>query len=37
MVIWPSYFIYFAWGFGLLCWVTTGTRIHTAYTMFANK
>ena len=37
MVIWPSYFIYFAWGFGLLCWVTTGTRIHMAYTMFANK
>lgn len=37
MVIWPSYFIYFAWGFGLLCWVTTGTRIYTAYTMFANK
>ena len=36
MAIWPAYFIYFAWVFGLLCWVTTGTRIYMAYTKFAN-
>ena len=36
MAIWPAYFIYFAYVFGLLCWFTTGTRIYMAYTMFAN-
>ena len=26
----PSYFVPLAWGFGALCWITTGTRIHDA-------
>ena len=34
MVIWPSYFIFLAFGFGLLCWVTTITRIYAAYRQF---
>lgn len=37
MAIWPAYFTYFAWVFGSLCWVTTGTRIHMAHMMFANR
>ena len=37
MLIWPSYFIYFAWLFGLLCWITTGTRIFMTYQMFAEQ
>lgn len=36
MVIWPSYFIFMAFGFGLLCWVTTITRIYAAYRQFSN-
>ena len=35
MVIWPSYFILMAFGFGLLCWVTTITRIYAAYRQFS--
>ncbi len=37
MAIWPSYFAYFAWGFGSLCWITTGTRIYMAHSMFAAR
>ena len=37
MALWPDYFAYLAWGFGLLCWVTTGTRIYSAYSMFAAR
>jgi len=37
MALWPAYFAYFAWGFGLLCWVTTATRIHAAYTLFPKS
>ena len=36
MVIWPSYFIFMAFGFGLLCWVTTITRIYAAYRQFID-
>ena len=36
MVIWPRYFIFMAFGFGLLCWVTTITRIYAAYREFGN-
>ena len=36
MVIWPSYFIFMAFGFGLLCWVTTMTRIYAAYSQFSD-
>ena len=36
MVTWPSYFIFMAFGFGLLCWVTTITRIYAAYSQFSN-
>lgn len=36
MVIWPAYFIYFAWVFGLLCWITTGVRIYMTYRQFAD-
>ena len=36
MVIWPSYFTFMAFGFGLLCWVTTITRIYAAYRQFSN-
>ena len=36
MVTWPSYFISMAFGFGLLCWVTTVTRIHAAYSQFSD-
>ena len=34
MVIWPRYFIFMAFGFGLLCWITTITRIYAAYVQF---
>ena len=37
MALWPDYFAYLAWGFGLLCWVTTGTRIYTAHSMFVAR
>ena len=37
MALWPNYFAYLAWGFGLLCWVTTGTRIYMAHSMFAAR
>ena len=37
MALWPEYFAYLAWGFGLLCWVTTATRIHIAYSMFTTR
>ena len=36
MVTWPGYFIFTAFGFGLLCWVTTITRIYAAYRQFSN-
>jgi len=36
MVTWPSYFIFMAFGFGLLCWITTITRIYAAYSQFSN-
>jgi phosphatidylglycerophosphate synthase len=36
MVTWPSYFIFMAFGFGLLCWVTTTTRIYAAYSQFSG-
>ena len=36
MVTWPSHFIFMAFGFGLLCWVTTITRIYAAYRQFAD-
>ena len=36
MVIWPHYFIFMAFGFGLLCWVTTITRIYAAYRQFGD-
>jgi len=34
MLIWPDYFSIMALLFGLLCWVTTGTRIYAAYRQF---
>ena len=37
MALWPEYFAYLAWGFGLLCWVTTATRIHMAHSMFTAR
>ena len=37
MAVWPNYFAHLAWGFGFLCWVTTGTRIYTAHNMFAAR
>ena len=37
MAMWPDNFAYLAWGFGLLCWVTTGTRIYTAHRMFSAR
>ena len=36
MVTWPSYFVFMAFGFGLLCWVTTITRIYAAYSQFSE-
>ena len=36
MVTWPSYFIFMAFGFGLLCWVTTITRVYAAYNQFSH-
>jgi phosphatidylglycerophosphate synthase len=36
MVIWPSYFILMAFGFGFLCWVTTITRIYATYRQFSD-
>ena len=34
MLLWPDYFKLMAIIFGILCWVTTGTRIHAAYRQF---
>ena len=34
MLVWPDYFNHMAFIFGILCWVTTGTRIHAAYRQF---
>ena len=34
MLIWPDYFSLMAIVFGILCWVTTGTRIYAAYRQF---
>ncbi len=36
MVTWPSHFVLMAFGFGLLCWVTTITRIFAAYRQFSD-
>ena len=36
MVIWPSYFIYMAVGFGILCWGTSISRIYAAYRQFGD-
>jgi len=36
MVTWPSYFVFMAFGFGLLCWVTTLTRIYATYSQFSD-
>ncbi len=32
--LFPEWFAYLAWGFGGLCWLTTTTRIYTAYQTF---
>ena len=34
MLVWPDYFSLMAIVFGILCWVTTGTRIYAAYCQF---
>ena len=34
MLVWPDYFSLMAIAFGILCWVTTGTRIYAAYRQF---
>ena len=34
MLVWPDYFRSMAITFGILCWVTTGTRIYAAYRQF---
>ena len=34
MLVWPDYFSFMAIIFGILCWVTTGTRIYAAYRQF---
>ena len=34
MLVWPDYFQPMAIIFGILCWVTTGTRIYAAYRQF---
>ena len=36
MLVWPDYFSLLAIAFGILCWVTTGTRIYAAYCQFNN-
>ena len=34
MLLWPDYFSPMAIVFGILCWLTTGTRIYAAYRQF---
>jgi len=34
ILVWPDYFSVMAIIFGILCWVTTGTRIYAAYRQF---
>ena len=34
ILVWPDYFSAMAIIFGILCWVTTGTRIYAAYCQF---
>jgi phosphatidylglycerophosphate synthase len=34
MLVWPDYFSLMAITFGILCWVTTATRIYAAYRQF---
>ena len=36
MLVWPNYFSLMAIVFGILCWVTTGTRIYAAYRQFID-
>ena len=36
MVIWPNYFIFMAFGFGVLCWITTIIRVYAAYRQFGK-
>ena len=37
LVVWPDYFIYMAFGFGLLCWCTTLSRIYMTFEKFGEK
>ena len=34
MLVWPDYFSVMATIFGILCWLTTGTRVYAAYRQF---
>jgi hypothetical protein len=34
MLVWPDYFSVMAIIFGILCWLTTGTRVYAAYSQF---
>jgi len=34
MLVWPDYFSVMAIIFGILCWLTTGTRVYAAYRQF---
>lgn len=37
MLLFPSAFIPIAYGFGCLCWLTTGYRIHASWAEFGKK
>ena len=36
MTIWPTHFVFFAWSFGTLCWVTTCSRVYMTYGGFGH-
>lgn len=35
--LWPALFPYFAYGFGLLCWITTASRVFAGVQAFRNR
>ena len=36
VVLFPQVFVPLAWVFGLLCWITTGTRVWSAIMQFSD-
>ncbi|MCB1639065.1 MAG: CDP-alcohol phosphatidyltransferase family protein [Thiothrix sp.] len=37
MCLWPAAFPVLAWGFAILCFITTALRLHAGWTLFADQ